>query len=948
MGRFRISQWLVCGIALVVLAVVPRAAVGQTGAVASIIGQVIDESKAVLPGVTVTATSPALQVPQVTGVTNESGEYRLTPLPIGTYTVEYTLTGFQTVRQEGVRLTAGFTAKLDIVLKVGALEETVTVSGASPVVDVTATGVTTHATRDVLELIPTGRNHYTSLLELAPGARGNIDVGGSTNNGTPSFSNFGMQEESWQAVEGVSTKTPNISDSGNFPDFSTIEESAISTMGHDASVPSRGVAISTVIKSGGNVYHGNVSYGGTTNALESDPASGGSLKYRDDLIVQLGGPIVQNKLWFFTGYRYQRQERYVIGCLKEDGEECVRENKSPFLTPKVTYQINSSHRLIGMAWMNERIDTAIADGGLIQWSNRRNWGGFDGVVKGEWQGLKGNTLVLSVLGGLFWNHSGTKCVDETCSMTYRRDRGTGVISGLNNRSGERNTEERRQVRANVSWYKPNWAGGNHAIKFGGDFFHTPANRSLADRGAAKNYLLNFRNANADRIEILNAPVDPDNAGQYVGLYIADSWTIGRKLTLNLGARYAYDSAYENAGCRDAAPPPAHLAFPSSCWDRTQMPIFHSLVPRLRAAYDITGDGRTVVKGGWGRYVRMRLFDHLQPMANNVISTAVYTWRDLNGNSDYDPGEVNLDPNGRDFRSLTLTGTFSSGARGIVNPDEQQPYTDEYSVQFERQLIRDLAVRLTGIHARVSNTIRLANKLRPYEAYDIPITSPDPGPDGVVGNADDTGNSITWYDYPAPLAGIAFQQVTYVNDPKAHERYNSMEVAVSKRLSNNWQFQASHSATKKNIPLTPNEDTFNTQDPNAEIFAADNTWEWLSRISGSYLFPRGILASARYEHRSGNPWARTAILTGGRQIPDITVNVEPIGTQRLPNINLLSLRGEKRFALASGHGLQLRVNLHNMFNTTVATSVNTLSGSTFGRLTGQVLPRIINFELEYRF
>jgi hypothetical protein len=233
-------------------------------------------------------------------------------------------------------------------------------------------------------------------------------------------------------------------------------------------------------------------------------------------------------------------------------------------------------------------------------------------------------------------------------------------------------------------------------------------------------------------------------------------------------------------------------------------------------------------------------------------------------------------------------------------------------------------------------------------YNIPITSRDPGPDGVVGNADDTGNSITWYDYPASLAGIAFQQVTYVNDPKAHEKYNSMEVAVSKRLSNNWQFQASYSATKKNIPLTPNEDTFNTQDPNAEIFAADKTWEWLSRISGSYLFPYGILTSARYEHRSGTPWARTAILTGGRQIPDITVRVEPLGAQRLPNINLMSLRGEKRFALAGGQGLQLRVNLHNVFNTTVATSVNTLSGSTFGVLTGQVLPRIINFEVEYRF
>ena len=120
------------------------------------------------------------------------------------------------------------------------------------------------------------------------------------------------------------------------------------------------------------------------------------------------------------------------------------------------------------------------------------------------------------------------------------------------------------------------------------------------------------------------------------------------------------------------------------------------------------------------------------------------------------------------------------------------------------------------------------------------------------------------------------------------------------------------------------------------------------VSGSYLFGYGIQASARFEHRSGTPWARTAILDGGTQIPNITVRVEPIGAQRLPDINLLSLRGEKRFGLLGALDLIGRVNLHNVTNTNVPTSVNTLSGSTYGVLTGQVLPRIFNFEAEFRF
>jgi hypothetical protein len=119
-----------------------RAAAGQAQVAASIVGRVTDESGAVLPGVTVTATSPALQIPHVIDVTAAQGDYRLTPLPIGTYEVVYTLTGFQTVRRESVRLTAGFVARVDVVLKVGAIEESITVS-ASPTVDVQSTGSVT-------------------------------------------------------------------------------------------------------------------------------------------------------------------------------------------------------------------------------------------------------------------------------------------------------------------------------------------------------------------------------------------------------------------------------------------------------------------------------------------------------------------------------------------------------------------------------------------------------------------------------------------------------------------------------------------------------------------------------------------------------------------------------------------------------------------------------------
>ena len=236
MGRFRISRWLVCFLALAIFAVTSArpAFAGQNEA--GIIGQVTDESGAVLPGVTVTATSPALQLPQVTGITNERGEYRLSPLPVGSYSVEYALSGFQSLRRDGLRLTVGFTAKLDIVLKVGTLAETVTVSGAAPVVDTASTSSATQLVKEALELIPTSRNGYSGLLNQAPGTRGVIDVGGENFNSNPTFHAFGMDGESWQSLEGVVTTSAKASQTGNYSDYSSYEEAKIQTFGNDAEI----------------------------------------------------------------------------------------------------------------------------------------------------------------------------------------------------------------------------------------------------------------------------------------------------------------------------------------------------------------------------------------------------------------------------------------------------------------------------------------------------------------------------------------------------------------------------------------------------------------------------------------------------------------------------------------------------------------------------------------
>src|SRR5437879_3595977 len=238
---------------------------------AGIVGSVRDESGAVLPGVTVTVTGPALQVPSVVAVTDHRGDYRITPLPIGTYTIQYTLQGFEVARHEGVRLTVGFTAKIDVAMKVGALEETVTVSGSSPVVDTRSTTATTQLTRETIELLPTSRNGIVSILAQAPGVRTLRDVGGSSLNQVPTYRVFGQAGEAYSTLEGVQTSSLQASSGqANYWDYTTLEEAAVRTIGNSAEVPSRGVNLNALVKSGGNTFHSSSSFNKTPVKYQGD------------------------------------------------------------------------------------------------------------------------------------------------------------------------------------------------------------------------------------------------------------------------------------------------------------------------------------------------------------------------------------------------------------------------------------------------------------------------------------------------------------------------------------------------------------------------------------------------------------------------------------------------------------------------------------------------------
>src|SRR5262245_55744696 len=189
---------------LIVLPAAGRASAGQE-TVAGIFGTVLDQSQSVMPGVTVTVTSPALQGSRET-VSDEQGRYRISPLPIGTYTMVFELSGFRPLRREEVRLTAGLMARIDVAMSVGGGQETVTVSGASPVVDVTSTAASTVLTRETLDVIPTARTGYNAILAQAPGVRDTLQALSPT--ASPNFRAFGQSNQAYQSIDGVITTSP--------------------------------------------------------------------------------------------------------------------------------------------------------------------------------------------------------------------------------------------------------------------------------------------------------------------------------------------------------------------------------------------------------------------------------------------------------------------------------------------------------------------------------------------------------------------------------------------------------------------------------------------------------------------------------------------------------------------------------------------------------------------
>jgi Carboxypeptidase regulatory-like domain len=889
-----------------------QAAGTATGGV--IWGTVTDESGAAMPGVTVTVEGRALMGSPAT-VTNVAGVYRFPSLPPGQYKLTFVIPGFSTVAREDIRISAGFTATVDEQMKVSTLEETIEVVGGSPVLDAVNTRLQTTFTADRINALPVTREIW-SILAASPAIQmSRIDVGGSTAGTQTGYRSYGISSQNEIVVEGINS-TEASGSTGLYFDFGSFDEVNIGSAAQPADMGNPGSRSVMISKSGGNTYHGDF-YGDyetrafqTTNIDAEQIAAGvepGTNRIHSyyDVNVNGGGYVKRDTLWWFGSYRRQDiQNRFPNFPPKPQGTVIDA------YTGKVTYQLPKNNKLVGYTmWAIKtqpyRFNSLLLGSTGIHVDPNSTWDQWAAgwIWKIEWNKTFGsNTFAEARVGS--WGEDWTQ--GSHTDEPRREDITTRVITGGNYNFDS--TQRRPQVTMALSYFKDDWLG-SHNFKFGSTL-QKDYRRLVWLDAYPGNVVHALRSSAAAEVYHLLAPIDSRNFLRWDSFYVTDTWNVGA-LSINAGVRFdRYRSGYPDQSRSDSRFGPG-----VQVQGVDNLVTWNELAPRVGVSWDVSRDSRNVLKASYGRYHHnpsRTVAEAVNP--NNTPQWRRYTWVDTSGDLLWQPGEE---------RGLLET-------RGGIAPQElaadlADPFTDEATLFFERQIASNLAVRTGFVYRGTEGPFTSRNVLNPFSAFNIPVTAADPGPDGLTGTGDD--GVFNLFDLQPDLVGRTARVLQNAFDYDAS--YRTFEIAANRHFAGRWSLNASYAVTWRNdyesVPQNPNEPDLTDLLPMTFV-----------KISGSVDPGAGLRFSPLLRFQSGEPFARSVNvrLNYGNQ----RVLAEPVGDRGHDNTLILDLRTERRFAVG-GRFVSLFVDVYNIFNTNAAPTRNTATGSTFLRPLTIIPPRV---------
>jgi hypothetical protein len=941
--------------AMLLLAAPAFAQGGGASSTGSISGEVKDTQGGVLPGVTVSATSPA-QIGTLTAVTNEAGIYRFPSVPPGEYKLNFELSGFQTTVRDAIRVALGFNAQVNVALGVATLQETVTVSGESPVIDTSATRIQTNFDQQALASLPNARDMW-SLLATTPSVTLNrVDVGGSTAGTQTTYFAYGYSGQNRPLIEGINT-TEGTAAAGFYLDYGSFEEVFIGAAANSAEMPNPGVLTQFVGKSGSNQLGVNLYYDYENGDIQSRNLSddqiipspgarirqdGNRLASYKNLNLGVGGPLVRDRVWGHFAYLNQQNSVAAppAGTIL-DGTPF--DTKLFNYTGKATYQMNQNNKVIGYLQHgtkqqpnrtdnSNRITGSVIhvtqDSTVLQ--DSPSW-----VYKGEWNGTIGQNMFAEVRAGQFgYNFA----LDSNTETTRYEDIATNRVEG-----GGRhwlNKRRRNQYTGAVSYFRDNFAGGSHNLKAGGEYLDESGN-IIWEQGYADSVIHFLSNGAPNAVRLYNSGTSSQNALATTSIFVTDSWSIDR-FTLNVGARF---DRYRVWVPEQTTPVSRFNPTAVTYAANDNIVTFNHIVPRVGATYDVRGEGRTVLKANWGRFYfnpGVNLADAVN--ANTSDQYADWNWSDLNNDRVFQDGEQTT-------QIIRVGGT----AGAAIDPNLRNSYADEASVFVERALLPDLGLRAGFLWKKDNDGWQRVNALRPMEAFNVPVTIVDPGPDGSAATTADNGPSLSGFNLDTTTRGTS--NITQ-NIDGYEGTYKTLEIAANKRYTGRWSLNASFSYTWSNeygnnyfnnrtgtavptggwaffgsFPINPNEKTFN------------EFTNWSAKLTGTVDAGWGIRVSPVVKTQSGAPYGRTITAAFNYNAGQILL-VEPIGTRRQDTVTTVDFRVEKQLRFAPKAKVGLFLDVFNALNANTAVNIIWASGASFEKAATVLGPRIAKFGVKF--
>jgi hypothetical protein len=912
----------------------------------SINGKVVDTEGNPLPGVTVTVQGPALQG-KMSFVTTESGFFRFPSLPPGSdYQLTFELSGFKTVIRKGLKVSLGKTTTVTIQMEMSALEEEVTVIAESPVVDVKSSKTTVNYSKDFIYNVPMSRDLY-DVLNSIPGS-----VSEGVSYRRTSFISGSTVRGNQYSIDGVTINDPVVMYPMTNINIDVYEEVEFGLSGHPASVGiADGGFINIVTKSGGNEFHGGATVEFYNKDMQVSLLSEEDLKAVGltkptgwnswkDFSLYIGGPIIKDRIWFFTNGRYFTWERDFNHVIWDDtiaqGKRVYTLDSAPHkegnFFGKFTFQLASNLRLM----TTYNLTTITED----FYTNRiQNY--LDKTATTKWDGETGHTFSTQlnwVINQNFFMDFRLGFIRRWFPLPYseyaikdaprNRDRYWGIYRN-NPRFEETYLRKRFNPSITATMFHDDLLGASHEIKFGIEYEATSGNWDWWRQNPFyiwyyKGNIYSYPTSTAPNRSRIYAYICGPEAGSSVqentmtrfGTFIQDSLTIKDRLTLNLGARFDTSTGKFPPQHKGATADPygilAVIGGPQ--FGEYDLPEFKCLTwtnisPRLGFTYDLFGDGKTALKGSYSRYYEYLMIQYYSLANPNYPTTGSWYWYDNNYNQIPDLADTYtvryLPPDPTTFK---LEDELDTSAKA--------PYTDEFTIGIEREVMKDLSVTVNFMYKKKQRIFEDVNdyglgKDEAWKGYspDSPYWKKfefiDPGDDGIFG----TGDDKTSYLY-AELANAPAMHYYLMNVKEGYRKYVALQLIVNKRMSNRWQLLGSIVWSKATGNIGGSYGSsygasgyFDT--PNSFVYSdgrLDYDRPINIKIQSTVLLPYDFVLSGYFRHISGSPWARTVTV----YIPEdpiykypgdtYTVRTEPIGTRRNAPVTTLDLRLEKRFRL----------------------------------------------------